>query len=157
MDKLIGIFLFVIGFAMALMTLAYQKTKKLNLAWGCFGIFYTVGLLLLLTENPLKEVLQISSNHKFYNISSLFILFIGIMLSYVIGSKKGDRYIIAGVLFSVGLHFLPFHTIYTYVLSVGLMANAIVVFYKKDISIVKVLTIDALMKLSLGMLLMISS
>lgn len=112
---LIGIFLLVIGFAMALMTVAYQKTSKLNLAWGCFGMFYTVGLLLLLTDNPWKEALQISSNYKFYNISSLIILFIGIMLSYVIGSKKGDRYIIAGVLFSAGVHFLPFHTIYTYV------------------------------------------
>lgn len=160
MDKgylLIGIFLLVIGFAMALMTVTYQNTKKLNLAWGCFGMFYTMGLLLLLTENPVKDALQISSNHKFYNISSLVILFIGIMLSYVIGSKKGDRYIIAGVLFSVGVHFLPFHTIYTYVLSVGLMANAIVVFYKEDSSILKVLTIDALMKLSLGMFLVFCS
>lgn len=154
---LIGIFLFIIGIAMYSMTISYFKTRKLNISWMFFGVFYTLGLFLLFSDNPLKTYLQIGSTDKFYSIFSLIILFFGIMLSYIIYGKKGDKFIMAGVLFSVGVHFIPFNTIYTYILSVGLMINAVSIFIRKDTSIFKVLFVDATMKVSLGLFLILCS
>lgn len=101
-----------------------------------------------------KQSNQGSITYCFYkavfSITSLIILFIGIMLSYIIFSKKGERYIIAGVLFSVGVHFIPFDTMYTYILAIIIMVNAISVFFNKNRSIIQVCCIDAMLKILLG-------
>lgn len=146
----IGLFLIIMGFAMMIMTVVYDKTNKLNLSWSCFGVLYTLGILLLFTNNPIKDQLHIVSTKQFFSITSLIILFIGIMLSYIIFSKKGERYIIAGVLFSVGVHFIPFDTMYTYILAIIIMVNAISVFFNKNRSIIQVCFIDAMLKIVLG-------
>lgn len=152
---LIGLFLIIMGFAMITMTIAYYKTHKLNLSWSCFGILYTLGLYLLFTNNPIKNQLNIASTNQFFSIASLVMLFVGIMLSYIIFSKKGERYIIAGVLFSVGVHFIPFDSIYTYILAILIMVNAISVFFKENRSIIHVCAIDAMLKILLGIYLLI--
>lgn len=152
---LVGIFLLIMGFAMMAMTFVYFKTKKLNLSWLTFGAIYSIGLIILFTENLLKEYLHILPTDKFYSFFSLIILFIGIMLSFIFYAKKSDRYLIAGILLSVGIHFIPFNSIYTYVLSVGLIINASLIFIKKDFPIIRTLLIDALMKITLGLFLML--
>lgn len=76
------------------------------------------------------------------------------MLSYIIFSKKGERYIIAGVLFSVGVHFIPFDSIYTYILAILIIVNAISVFFKENRSIIQVCAIDAMLKIVLGIYLL---
>ena len=109
---------------------------------------------MLMTENPIKSYLGVSSDSNFYSIPSLIILIIGIMLSFVILSKKGERYVIAGILFSVGIHFLPFDSIYTIILSILVSLNAIYSFLKKDSSIYKTIIIDALLKIAMGIVLL---
>lgn len=146
----IGLFLIIMGFAMFTMTAVYDKTNRLNLSWSCFGVLYTLGILLLFTNNPIKDQLHIVSTKQFFSIASLVILFVGIMLSYIIFSKKGERYIIAGVLFSVGVHFIPFDSIYTYILAILIIVNAISVFFKETRSIIQVCAIDAMLKIVLG-------
>ncbi len=153
-EGLLGLFLIVMGLSMFLMCLVYYKVKKMKFAWISFGVIYTLGILMLMTENPIKSYLGVSSDSNFYSIPSLIILIIGIMLSFVILSKKGERYVIAGILFSVGIHFLPFDSIYTIILSILVSLNAIYSFLKKDSSIYKTIIIDALLKIAMGIVLL---
>ena len=126
----------------------------MKFAWISFGVLYTLGILMLMTDNPIKLYLGVSSDSKFYSIPSLIILIIGIMLSFIILSKEGERYVIAGILFSVGIHFLPFNSIYTIILSILVSLNAIYSFLKKDSSIYKTIIIDALLKIGMGIVLL---
>lgn len=68
-------------------------------------------------------------------------------MSFVV--KKGDKYIVGKILFSVVAHFIQFNTIYSYILSVALIANVILIFIKKDNSIFIILSIDAIIKITL--------
>lgn len=77
------------------------------------------------------------------------------MLSFIILANKGEKYVIAGILFSVGIHFLPFNSIYTIILSVLVSLNAIYTFIKKDSSIYVTLMIDALLKTLMGFVLLL--
>lgn len=96
-----------------------------------------------------------SSNSHFYSIPSLIILIIGIILSFVLLTSKGEKYVISGILLCVGIHFLAFNSIYTIILSALVSLNAIYSFVKKDCSIYKILMIDALLKSFMGVLLLL--
>lgn len=152
-EGLLGLFLIIMGLSMFLMCFVYYKSKKMKYAWMSFGILYTLGILLLMTDNPIKSYLNVSSNSKFYSIPSLIILIIGVMLSFVLLSNKGEKYVISGILLTVGIHFLPFNSIYTMILSALVSLNALYSFVKKDSSIFMVLVIDALLKNCMGFLL----
>lgn len=149
-EGLLGLFLIIMGLSMFLMCLVYYKTRKMEYAWMSFGFLYTFGILMLMTDNPIKSYLNVSSNSSFYSIPSLIILIIGIMLSFVLLGNKGEKYVIDGILFSVGVHFLPFNSIYTFILSFLVSLNAIYSFFKKDSSIYIALTIDASLKTIMG-------
>lgn len=153
-EGLLGLFLIIMGLSMFLMCFVYYESKKMKYAWMSFGALYTLGILLLMTDNPIKSYLNVSSNSKFYSIPSLIILFIGVMLSFVLLSNKGEKYVISGILLTVGIHFLPFHSIYTMILSTLVIVNALYSFIKKDRSIYKGLVIDALSKTFMGFLLL---
>lgn len=142
------------GLSMFLMCLVYYKTGKMKYAWMSFGFLYTLGILMLMTDNPIKSYLNVSSNSRFYSILSLIILIIGIMLSFVLLASKGEKYVISGILLSVGIHFLPFNLIYTIILSALVSLNAIYSFVKKDCFFYKILMIDALLKSFMGVLLL---
>ena len=131
-EGVIGLFLIIMGISMFLMCLVYYKTSKMKYAWMAFGFLYTIGILMLMTNNPIKTYLNVSSNSRFYSIPSLIILMIGIMLSFILLSNKGEKYVISGILFSVGIHFIPFNSIYTMILSGLVSLNAIYSFVKKD-------------------------
>lgn len=152
-EGLLGLFLIIMGLSMFLMCFVYYKSKKMKYAWMSFGALYTLGILLLMTDNPIKSYLNVSSNSKFYSIPSLIILIIGVMLSFVLLSNKGEKYVISGILLTVGIHFLSFHSIYTMILSALVIVNALYSFVKKDCSIYKGLVIDALSKTFMGFLL----
>lgn len=154
-EGLLGLFLIIMGLSMFLMCFVYYKSKEMKYAWMSFGALYTLGILLLMTDNPIKSYLNVSSNSKFYSIPSLIILFIGVMLSFVLLSNKGEKYVISGILLTVGIHFLPFHSIYTMILSTLVIVNALYSFVNKDRSIYKGLVIDALSKTFMGLLLFI--
>lgn len=154
-EGLLGLFLIIMGLSMFLMCLVYYKSKKMGYAWMSFGFLYTFGILMLMTDNPIKSCLNVSSDSNFYSILSLMILIIGIMLSFILLANKGERYVIAGILFSVGIHFLPFNSIYTIILSVLVSLNAIYSFVKKDSSIFNTLMIDALLKTLMGFVLLL--
>lgn len=152
-EGLLGIFLIIMGLSMLLMCLVYYKTKAMKYSWMAFGSFYTLGILLLMTDNPIKAYLNVSSSSKFYSIPSLIVLIMGIMLSFIFLSKKGERYVILGILLSVGIHFLPFNSIYTIILSIFVCLNAILSFVRKESSIYKALLMDALLKIAMGFVL----
>lgn len=76
------------------------------------------------------------------------------MLSFILLANKGERYVIAGILFSVGIHFIPFNSIYTIILSVLVSLNAICSSIKKDSTIYMALMIDALLKTLMGFVLL---
>lgn len=63
---LIGLFLIIMGLSMFLMCLVYYKTGKMKYAWMAFGFLYTLGILLLMTNNPIKANLNISSSSIFF-------------------------------------------------------------------------------------------
>lgn len=153
-EGLLGLFLIIMGLSMFLMCLVYYKTKKMGYAWMSFGFLYTLGILMLMTDNPIKSYLNVSSNSNFYSIPSLIILIIGIMLSFILLTNKGERYVIAGILFSVGIHFLPFNSIYTIILSVLVILNALYSSIKKDSTIYTAIMIDALLKILMGFVLL---
>lgn len=152
---ILGIFLIMMGLAMGAMCLVYYKTGKLNFAWMSFGFLYTLGLMLLLTDNPIKTSMKVANSHNFFSLPSLIILMIGIMLSFVLFHKKGERFVIASILFVVGVHFLPFQSIYTYVLGALVMINAIYAIVKENHSIHKTIAIDALAKVMMGIVLLL--
>lgn len=154
-EVLLGLFLIIMGLSMFLMCLVYQKTRKMKYAWMSFGFLYTLGILLLMTDNPLKSYLQVPSNGNFYSIPSIIILIIGIMLSYILLSKKGEEYVIDGILFSVGIHFLPFNSIYAVILSALICINAIYSYLKTEQSVDRTLIIDALLKVIMGSVLLL--
>ncbi len=154
-EVLLGLFLIIMGLSMFLMYLVYQKTREMKYAWMSFGFLYTLGILMLMTDNPIKSYLQISSDGNFYSIPSIIILIIGIMLSFILLSKKGDEYVIDGILFSVGIHFLPFNSIYAVILSITVCINAIYSYFKTEQSIDKTLVIDALLKIIMGSVLLL--
>ena len=153
-EGLLGLFLIIMGLSMFLMCSVYYKTRKMQYAWMTFGFLYTFGILMLMTDNPIKSYLNVSSNSNFYSIPSLIILIIGIMLSYILLGNKGEKYVIVGILFSVGIHFLPFNSIYTIILSILVTLNAIYYFVKKDSSVYITLLIDALLKIVMGIALL---
>ena len=153
-EGLLGLFLIIMGLSMFLMCSVYYKTRKMQYAWMAFGFLYTFGILMLMTDNPIKSYLNVSSNSNFYSIPSLIILIIGIMLSYILLGNKGEKCVIVGILFSVGIHFLPFNSIYTIILSVLVTLNAVYSFVKKDSSVYKTLLIDALLKIVMGIVLL---
>ncbi len=153
-EGLLGLFLIIMGLSMFMMCSVYYKTRKMQYGWMTFGFFYTFGILMLMTDNPIKSYLKVSSNSNFYSIPSLIILIIGIMLSYILLSDKGEKYVIVGILFSVGVHFIPFTSIYTIVLSALVTLNALYSFIKKDSSVFKTLLIDALLKIVMGFVLL---
>lgn len=64
---LIGIFLLIIGIAMAFMALVYFKTRKMSKSWSIFSILYTIRLLVLFTNNPIKDSLKITSIDNVYS------------------------------------------------------------------------------------------
>ena len=132
-EGLLGLFLIIMGLSMFLMCLVYYKTRKMEYAWMSFGFLYTFGILMLMTDNPIKSYLNVSSNSSFYSIPSLIILIIGIMLSFVLLGNKGERYVIDGILLSVGVQFLPFNSIYTFILSFLVSLNAIYSFSKRTV------------------------
>ena len=100
---------------------------------------YTLGILMLMTNNPIKTYLNVSSNSRFCSIPSLIILMIGIMLSFILLSNKGEKYVISGILFSVGIHFILFNSIYTTILSGLVSLNAIYSFVKKIVQFIRCL------------------
>lgn len=154
-EVLLGLFLIIMGLSMFLMCLVYQKTRKMKYAWMSFGFLYTLGILLLMTDNPLKSYLQLPSNGNFYSIPSIIILIIGIMLSFILLSKKGEEYVIDGILFSVGIHFLPFNSLYAVILSVLICINTIYSYLKIEQSIDRTLIMNALLKVIMGSVLLI--
>lgn len=154
-EVLLGLFLIIMGLSMFLMCLVYQKTRKMKYAWMSFGFLYTLGILLLMTNNPIKSYLQIPLDGSFYSIPSIIILIIGIMLSFILLSKKGEVYVIDGILFSVGIHFLPFNSIYAVILSILVCINAIYSYLKAEQSIDRTLIIDALLKGIMGSVLIL--
>lgn len=154
-EILLGLFLIIMGLSMFLMCLVYRKTRKMKYAWMSFGFLYTLGILMLMTDNPIKLYLQIPSDGSFYSITSIIILIIGIMLSFILLSKKGEEYVIDGILFSVGIHFLPFNSIYALILSIAVCINAVYFYFKTEQSIDKTLIIDALLKIVMGSVLLL--
>lgn len=154
-EVLLGLFLIIMGLSMFLMCWVYQKTRKMRYAWMSFGFLYTLGILLLMTDNPIKSYLHVPSDGNFYSIPSIIILIIGIMLSFILLSKKGEGYVIDGILFSVGIHFLPFNSIYAIVLSVLVCINAIYFYLKTEQSIDRTLIIDAFLKIIMGSVLLL--
>ena len=155
-NALIGLFLLVMGLGMGIMGFTLNKTQNTNKAWFAFGIFYTIGIVGILGNPFLKNWLQIPSSGKsFLPLSSIIILIIGIILSFVLGRKKDSRFVILGILFSVGLHFLPFNTLYTYLLAIGTITNSVVAIVKPQISIYKSITIDACLKAGMGIVLLV--
>lgn len=154
-EGLLGLFLIIMGLSMLLMCLVYYKTKTMKYSWMAFGSLYTLGILLLMTNNPIKAYLNVSPNRGFYSIPSLIVLIIGIMLSFILLSKKGERYVISGILLSVGIHFLPFNSIYTIILSILVCINAIFSFIRKESSIYKTLLMDAFLKIAMGFVLLL--
>lgn len=154
-EVLLGLFLIIMGLSMFLMCLVYQKTRKMKYAWMSFGFLYTLGIFLLMSDNPIKSYLQVPSDGSFYSITSIIILIIGIMLSFISLSKKGEEYVIDGILFSVGMHFLPFNSIYALILSIVVCINAVYFYFKKEQSIDKTLVIDALLKIVMGSVLLL--
>lgn len=154
-EVLLGLFLIIMGLSMFLMCLVYQKTRKMKYAWMSFGFLYTLGILMLMTDNPIKSYLQISSDGSFYSIPSIIILIIGIMLSFILLSKKGEEYVIDGILLSVGIHFLPFNSIYATILSITVCMNAVYSYFKTGQSIDKTIVIDALLKIVMGSVLLL--
>lgn len=153
-EGLLGLFLIIMGLSMLLMCFVYYKTKVMKYSWIAFGFLYTLGIFMLMTDNFIKAYLHVSSNSNFYSVSSLIVLIIGIMLSFVLFSKKGEKYIIASILLSVGIHFLPFNSVWTIILSILVSLNAIYPFIKKDSSIYTTIIIDALLKATMGIVLL---
>lgn len=147
---LLGLFLLVMAAAMLAMDWVYFKTGKMKIGWMAFGALYSVGLLGLLTDNPIKDCLKIAPERDFYSVASLVLLALGIMLSFLLCGKKGEKHIVAGILLSVAVHFFPFHTVYTYILGIAAGANALYFFVKPHRSIFKTILVDALLKGGLG-------
>ena len=61
-EGLLGLFLIIMGLSMFLMCSVYYKTRKMQYAWMTFGFLYTFGILMLMTDNPIKSYLNVSSN-----------------------------------------------------------------------------------------------
>lgn len=151
---LLGIFLLTMGVGMLAMGFTLKKTNNVSLSWMVFGIIYTVGIIGVLGNSHLKSWLNISEQGKsLFSIYSIIILAAGIMLSFVFGSKKGERTIILGILFTVGIHFLPFNNEFTYILAAGVAANSAIAFWKTQTSIYVTIGIDALLKITMGVFL----
>ena len=153
-EGLLGLFLIIMGLSMFLMCSVYYKTRKMQYAWMTFGFLYTFGILMLMTDNPIKSYLNVSSNSNLETIPSLIIVIIRIMRSYILLGPICIEYVIVGILFSVGIHFLPFNSIYTIILSILVTLNAIYSFVKKDSSVYITLLIDALLKIVMGIALL---
>lgn len=64
-EGLLGLFLIIMGLSMFLMCLVYYKTRKMGYAWMSFGLLYTFGILMLMTDNPIKSYLNVSLNSNF--------------------------------------------------------------------------------------------
>lgn len=154
-EVLLGLFLIIMSLSMFLMCLVYQKTRQIKYAWMSFGFLYSLGIVMLLTNNPIKSYLRVPIDSGFYSVLSVIILIVGIMLSFILLSKKGEEYVINGILFSVGIHFLPFHSIYAIILSILVCVNVIYSYVNIDRSIYKTLFVDALLKIIMGLVLLI--
>lgn len=154
--QIVGLFLIVIGLAMIAFDFTYYKTKNLNFSWISFGILYMFGILGVLNNNSLKESLNVATGKSFFSIWSIIILAIGIIASYFyfqILSNKGDKKLIIGILTAVALHFIPFFSVYAYILSAALLINCFISFNKDKISIYSTVAIDAGIKIIIGILL----
>lgn len=153
--RLVGLFLLVISLAMGSFALAYRKTKKLNLAWLCFGIPYAIGIFGILGNSSLKVKLGIDPTTVFFNYWSLILLASGIILAFVFLAQHSERSLILGVLTAVALHFLPFNSLYTYVLTICLVVNCFLGFSDPKLSIDRIVGVDAGLKGLLGVVLLV--
>ncbi|MGM0215041.1 DUF6609 family protein [Enterococcus sp. AZ109] len=157
--QIVGLFLIVIGLAMAVFDIIYYKTKNLNVSWIGFGVLYAVGIFGVLSNDSLKEALQISTEKSFFNVWSLVILAIGIISSYFyfqILSNKGDKKLIIGILSAVAIHFILFFSLHAYLLAALLLLNCFISYRREQISIYSTVAMDAGIKMIVGLLLFIS-
>lgn len=154
--QVVGLFLIVIGLGMIAFDFTYYKTKNLNGSWISFGILYMIGILGVLNNDALKQALHVDTGKSLFSIWSIIILAVGIAAAYFyfqILSNKGDKKLIIGILTAVAIHFIPFFSVYAYILSAALLINCFISFKKEAISIYSTVAIDAGIKMLMGLLL----
>lgn len=148
---ILGVFLLIMGLAMGIFAHTYKKNKNINKAWAYFGCIYTIGVILI-------NLVIINSSGKENKIAipllSIVILVIGISLSYITLYKKGEEYVIGGILLTTGIHFLPFQSTVSIILSVFIIGNCILYFSNKNISINRLLMNDVWIKCIIGLILL---
>lgn len=155
--QIVGLFLIIIGLAMITFDFTYFKTKNLNLSWISFGFLYMVGILGVLNNDSLKDFFNVTTGKSLFSSWSIIILAVGIASSYFyfsILSNRGDKKLIIGILTAVAIHFIPFFSIYAYILSAALLLNCFISFNNDNISIYSTVAIDAGIKISIGLLLL---
>ena len=138
---------------MALMGITFHRTNKMNLSWMVFGVVYSIGIFGVLGNAALKNRLNIPQGTSYFSPISIIILAIGIALSFVLLGAKGEQYVILGILFTVGVHFIPLNTIYTYILAMLVCLNAIAPLLFKKITIYQSISVDSIIKILMGLLL----
>lgn len=152
---ILGIFLLIMGIAMWSFAHTYKISKNVNRAWVYFGSIYAIGIILInLADiiNPSGKVDKIA-----IPLLSIIIMMIGISLSYIILERRGKELVIGGILLTIGIHFLPFNSIISMLLSILITGNCILYFSNKNISVNRLLMNDVWIKCIIGLILLASS
>lgn len=149
-QELVGIFLMGVSVSMFLFGLIYLYWANLNYAWIGFGIVYACSLFGILSNKKLKKKLGVERNSRIIKPASIVILVIGLILSFAIAANYGERYLILGVLITVGLHFLPFGAKYALALSFLAIVNGMLGVFLLALPVWIFIFIDGAIKLFIG-------
>lgn len=149
-QELVGIFLMGVSIALFLFGLIYLYRANLNYAWIGFGIVYACSVFGILGNKKLKKKLGVERDSRIIKPASIVILAIGLILSFAIAANYGERYLILGVLITVGLHFLPFGARYALALCILAIANGMLGIFLPVLPVWIFVFIDGAIKLFIG-------